>query len=121
MKARRIESSLSAANLFQERLVKLRSIYEVHRDAYFSVITRETRCPQEFQLKEQALPHGKALTMFSNDRGTLGACSKDVAKMKVSIALLVCGPAFIQVESFVPLEVLNAADAEAVASLQCIR
>lgn len=121
LRARKVKDPASAKDLFQESLIKLRSIYDVRRDAYFAVITKDITCPEEFKIRESSLPDGRILSMYANDRGTLGACDEQTARARVSVALLLCGPSFIRVESFVPREVFTESDERMLTSLQCLR
>ena len=111
--------------LMKEQISKLLSIYDPHRDPYFAILTKNTSCPKEFQLEEvKNLKDSVKRSVFrgyTNERGTWGACTPDLAKQKAYSVFFVCEDRFIKVDFRSSNNFSNSKIEEMISSIQCFR
>ncbi len=112
-----------AESLIRDRLALIDSIYDPHRDPYFSVLTTKTFCPRQFQpLKRVEQSAGKPIpirVLFANDRLTYGSCTQEQAAYRVIVAMLVCDHGAFIFENFVPAPNFAEAEIGVASQLRC--
>jgi hypothetical protein len=128
LRVRRIEGlNATQADEFLARWkAQIDSVYDVKPSPYFAVVTTGIVCPAEFQpvYKEMHIPQGwrAGVTLYTNDRLTLGACTKELAKYRGELILLYCRAAamLFEVEYFTPIDHTTSHDKGIIESATCL-
>lgn len=116
IKERRHESDRQGFGVWRDRrIASVNELYRLHETPYAGAVTRSYECPERFRpriLKNVA--NETMLSLYSTDRGVLGACAETEDLRSAWILWLDCpGANDFEVEIFSPPASANAAAAAA--------
>ncbi len=104
---------------------QIESVYAEKPSPYFAVVTKGIVCPEEFQpvYRQEITGDGRQLrvSLYTNDRLTLGACSRGLAKYRGELLFQFCKNtgALFHIEYYIPVESINRQDREMLESVGC--
>lgn len=109
---------------YEEKIVKIKSIFESVTDHYFAIITKKIQCepkylPKFYQVSTENQVQF-SVQAFGNSRNMIGACDSSTVQRKIVLVLLKCKNSIVELQFSTSLDQALDQFKPAISSLKCL-